>query len=199
MPSVIAIIIARPEHLTSVKKRLAESDVVAVVSEADLVQVQDTLVSQPPDVVVMHSAFAATSRGATLVAALKAKATDSGTAIRVFIEDDVKSPLILAEESLSPLDALLETTRSLERAGTRQAARYPMKRFSVAVNGENGELIDLSISGAQVQAPTRLRPMKVARLILQDPAGNVRLQGTVAWAIAVPAGGPFSIAPASSS
>ena len=189
MPSVIAIVITRPEHLISVKKRLAESDVVAVVSEADLVQVQDTLLSRPPDVVVMHSSFASTSRGATLVAALKAKATENGTAIRVFIEDDVKSPLILAEDSLSPLDALLETTRPLERAGTRQAARYPMNRFSVAVNGDDGQLIDLSISGAQVQSPIRLRPMKVVRLILPDPAGDVRLQGTVAWAIAVPTGG----------
>ena len=187
MPSVIAIVIARPEHLTSVKKRLAESDVVAVVSEADLVQVQDTLLSRPPDVVVMHSAFAATSRGATLVAGLKAKAGENGTAIRVFIEDDVKSPLILAEESLSALDALLETTRPLERAGTRQAARYPMNRFSVSVNGEDGQLIDLSISGAQVQSPTRLRPMKIVRLILPDP--DIRLQGQVAWAIAVPTGG----------
>ncbi|HUQ88848.1 MAG TPA: PilZ domain-containing protein, partial [Vicinamibacterales bacterium] len=59
----------------------------------------------------------------------------------------------------------------------------------IAVNGDSGQLIDLSISGAQVQAPTRLRPMKVARLVLPDPAGDVRLQGTVAWAIAVPTGG----------
>ena len=188
MPSVIAIVIVRPEHLTSVKKRLAGSDVVSVASEADVVQVQDTLLSRPPDVVVMHSAFAATSRGATLVAGLKAKAGDGGTAIRVFIEDD-ELPLILAEDSLSPLDALLETTRPLERAGTRQAARYPMNRYAVSVNGETGQLIDLSISGAQVQSPTRLRPMKIARLILPDPAGDVRLQGQVAWAIAVPTGG----------
>ncbi|HUQ89174.1 MAG TPA: hypothetical protein VM096_16565, partial [Vicinamibacterales bacterium] len=174
---MIAIVIARPEHLVSVKKRLAESDVVAVVSESDLLQVQDTLLSRPPDVIVMHSAFAATSRGATLVTALKTKASDNTTAIRVFIEDDVKSPLIIAETTLSPLDALLETTRPLERAGTRQAARYPMNRYTIAVNGDSGQLIDLSISGAQVQAPTRLRPMKVARLVLPDPAGDVRLQG----------------------
>ena len=189
MPRVIAIVIVRPEHVTSVKKRLADSDVISVASEADLLQVQDTLLSRPPDVVVMHSAFAATSRGATLVAGLKAKSTDISTAIRVFIEDDVKSPLIISEASLSPFDALLETTRPLERAGTRQAARYPMNRLTVAVNADSGLLIDLSISGAQVQSPTRLRPMKVARLVLPDPAGDVRLKGTVAWAIAVPTGG----------
>ena len=64
-----------------------------------------------------------------------------------------------------------------------------MNRFAVSVNGENGQLIDLSISGAQVQSPTRLRPLKIARLVLPDPDGDVRLQGTVAWAIAVPTGG----------
>lgn len=189
MPSVIAFVIVRPEHLTSVKKRLAESDVVAVVCESELLQVQDTLLARPPDVVIMHSAFAATSRGATLVAGLKAKAGEHSTAIRVFIEDDVKSPLMLAEPTLSAHDALLETTRPLERAGTRQAARYPLNRYAVAVNGDAAQLIDLSVSGAQVLAATRLRPMKAARLVLPDPTGDIRLQGTVVWAIAVPAGG----------
>ena len=152
-----AIVIVTPEHLAAVKDRLADAKFVGVIGESDLLQVQDSFLSRPPDILVMHSAFATTSRGATLISAIKAKTGAGGTAIRVFIEDDVKSPLILAEASLSPLDALLETTRPLERAGTRQAARYPMNRFAVAVNGENGQLIDLSISGAQVQvvAPTR--------------------------------------------
>jgi hypothetical protein len=57
------------------------------------------------------------------------------------------------------------------------------------VNGDPGQLIDLSVSGAQVQVATRLRPLKVARLVLPGDDGDVRLQGTVAWAIAVPSGG----------
>jgi hypothetical protein len=187
--AVSAIVIARPEHAVSVKKRLGGDEVASVVSEADLMQFQDTLLSRPPEVLVMHSAFAATSRGATLISALKAKPRQTGTAIRVFIEDDVKAPLMLAETELSPHDALLETTRPLDRAGTRQAARYPMNRTPVSINGDAGQLIDLSISGAQVQAATRLRPLKVARLVLLDPAGDIKLQGTVAWAIAVPAKG----------
>ena len=51
------------------------------------------------------------------------------------------------------------------------------------------QLIDLSVSGAQVQVATRLRPLKVARLVLPGDDGDMRLQGTVAWAIAVPSGG----------
>ena len=49
------IVIARPEHLVSVKKRLKDADKVDVVSEADLLQYQDTLLSRPPDVLLMHS------------------------------------------------------------------------------------------------------------------------------------------------
>ena len=184
-----SIVIVRPEHLTSIKKRLAETDAVAVVSESELLQVQDSLLARPPDVLVMHPTFAATSRGATLVAALKSKPRDTGTAIRVFIEDEVKAPLILTETNLAGAEALLETSRPLDRAGTRQAARYPMNRRAVAVNGDPGQMIDLSVSGAQVQVASRLRPLKVARLVLPDEAGDVRLQGTVAWAIAVPSGG----------
>ena len=137
----------------------------------------------------MHASFAATSRGATLVAALKAKPRDTGTAIRVFIEDEVKAPMLLAEAAVAATEALLETSRPLDRAGTRQAARYPMNRRAVLINGDDGQLIDLSVSGAQLQTAIRMRPLKVARIVLSDGGTEIRLQGTVAWAIAVPSGG----------
>jgi PilZ domain len=186
MPIATSIVIVRPEHLGSVKKRLSGAEFVAVFSETEWLSVQDSVVARPPEVVLMHSAFAATSRGATLVSALKAKSREHGTAIRVFIEDDVKSPLMLSETELPPIDALLETSRPLDRAGTRQAARYPMNRRDVTVNGDSGVLIDLSVSGAQVQVAARLRPLKVARVTLLDAPTETKLQGTVAWSIAVP-------------
>lgn len=189
MPIATSIVIVRPEHLVSVRQQLAAAEFVAVISEADLLLMQDNLLAQPPEVLVLHSAFAATSRGAALISALKAKPRETGTAVRVFIEDEVKSPLILAETALSPLEALLETSRPLDRAGTRQAARYPMNRRTLSINGDPGQLIDLSVSGAQLQTAIRLRPLKVARLVLPDATGDLRLQGTIAWAIAVPSGG----------
>jgi hypothetical protein len=186
MPIATSIVIVRPEHLVSVKKRLSEAEFVAVFSETEWMGVQDSVLARPPEVLIMQAAFAATSRGATLVSALKAKPREHGTAVRVFIEDEVKSPLILTETELPPIDALLETSRPLDRAGTRQAARYPMNRRDVTVNGDAGQMIDLSVSGAQVQVALRLRPLKVARMILQGEDGEIKLQGTVAWAIAVP-------------
>lgn len=189
MPIATSIVIVKPEHLVSIRKRLADAEFVAVISEADLLQLQDNLLAQPPEVLVMHSAFAATSRGASLVSALKLKPRPTGTAVRVFIEDEVKAPLILAETALAPTEALLETSRPLDRAGTRQAARYPMNRRPIAINGEAAQLIDLSVSGAQVQTTLRLRPLKMARLVLPEGTGDIRMQGQVAWAIAVPSGG----------
>jgi len=189
MPVPTSIVIVRPEHLVAVRQRMAAADFVGVISESDLLPLQDNLLAQPPEVVVMHSAFAATSRGASLISALKLRPRDTGTAVRVFIDDEVQAPLLLTKTALTPAEALLETSRPLDRAGTRQAARYPMNRRPVAINGDAGELIDLSVSGAQLQTAARLRPLKVSRLVLPDATGDIRVQGTVAWAIAVPSGG----------
>ena len=189
MPIATSVVIVRPEHLVSIKKRLSEAEFVAVFSETEWLQVEDSILARPPEVLVMQSGFAATGRGASLVSALKSKPREHGTALRVFIEDEVKAPLILTETDLSPADALLETSRPLDRAGTRQAARYPMNRRVAVVNGDPGQLIDLSVSGAQVQTPQRLRPLKVARMVIPTDGGELKLQGTVAWAIAVPGGG----------
>jgi hypothetical protein len=189
MAIATSVVIVRPEHLVSIKKRLSEADFVAVFSETEWLQVEDSILARPPEVLVMQSGFAATSRGATLVSALKNKSREHGTALRVFIEDEVKAPLILTETGLPPADALLETSRPLDRAGTRQAARYPMNRRDIIVNGDPGNLIDMSVSGAQVQTPQRLRPLKVARMSVLTDAGEMKLQGTVAWAIAVPGAG----------
>ena len=183
-----SIVIVRPEHLVSMRRRMADADFVGVFSESDLLVLRDDLLAQPPEIVVMHSDFAATSRAASLIAALKLKPRDTGTAVRVFIDDEVKAPLLLAETALAPADALLETSRPLDRAGTRQAARYPMHQRPVAVNGDPGQLIDLSVSGAQLQTAARLRPLKAARLVLRDATGDIYMQGTVVWAIAVQAG-----------
>lgn len=184
------VVVVRPEHVEKIKQRLSSAEKVVVVSENELVQVQDTFVKRPPEMLVMHAEMAATSRGATVVSALKAASGDSGMSIRVFIEDDVKTPLLVVTETNLPAeDIILETSRPLDRAGTRQALRYPMNRRMVAVNSESGQLIDLSVSGAQVQSAVRLRPLKVARLVIPDESGDLRIQGTIAWAIGVPAGG----------
>ena len=183
-----SIVIVPPEHLVSMRQRMADADFVGVFSESDLPLLHDNLLAQPPEIVVMHSDFAATSRGASLISALKSSPRDTSTDVRVFIDDEVNAPVLLAKTELTAAEALLEASRPLDRVGTRQAARYPMHQRPVAINGDPAELIDLSVSGARLQTSARLRPLKMARLVLRDPTGDIHIRGTVAWAIAVPVG-----------
>jgi hypothetical protein len=189
-PLGYSVAVVKPEHVAAITSRVGESKKVMVVSEGELLQIQQAFFDRPPEVLVMHADLAATSRGASVVTALKAAGMDGGAAIRVFIEDDGRMPALLVTESnLPPEDFLLETSRPLERAGTRQTARYPMSRRTIAINGETGELFDLSVSGAQVQSAARIWPLKLARLVVPSGSGDIRVQGTVAWATGVPASG----------
>jgi hypothetical protein len=183
------VVITRPEHVTAMRKRLVAEGSDFEVYADDSLRVFDAITAEPPKILAIHQQFAATSRGATLVARLQSESRLREIEVRVLIEDEDKTPLLLSEMAFSPEMALHEASRPLDRAGTRQAVRYAMHRREIFVNGEGGHLIDLSVSGAQVQVPSRLRPSQVVRMILPDKAGELRSQGTVAWSIAVPAGG----------
>jgi hypothetical protein len=64
-----------------------------------------------------------------------------------------------------------------------------MDRRAILVNGERAHLIDLSVTGAQVLVPTRMRPDEPVRLLLPEDAGEVRCPGNVVWSVAVPSAG----------
>lgn len=184
-----AVVVTRHEHVVAVRKRLRGEDSHIEVFAEDSLQVFDAILAHPPKVLAIHQSFAATSRGATLVARLQSEAHLKATEVRVLIEDEDKAPLVLSEISFSPEKALREASRPLDRAGTRRAVRYPMNRRAIFLSGDSAHLIDLSVSGAQVQGPSRLSPSQFVRLVLPGDSGELRGQGTVAWSIAVPAGG----------
>lgn len=189
MDSKKIVVISRPEDLVALRKRLLIEGSPVEVYADDSLKVIDFILERPPKTLLVHKTFAASSRGAALVARLKSESTLSGVEVRVLIEDEDRAPLILSEMSFSPEKGLHEASRPLDRAGTRQAARHAMHRRAIFVNGGEGHLIDLSISGAQVEVRSRLRPSQVVRMILPDESGELRSQGTVAWSIAVPVGG----------
>ena len=55
MAIATSVVIVRPEHLVSIKKRLSEADFVAVFSETEWLQVEDSILARPPEVLVMQS------------------------------------------------------------------------------------------------------------------------------------------------
>jgi hypothetical protein len=187
MDSPSAIVIARSEHVVAIRKRVGTDSPVAVFSDAESVHLLAGILARPPKILALDRAFAASSRGATLVAKLKAESHLS-IELRVLIEDEERVPLILSQPALSPENALMQTSRPLDRAGTRRAVRFPMNRRVVVVNGEHSHLIDLSVTGAQVLVPMRLRPTQAVRLTLTDESTETRCHGTVMWSVIVPVG-----------
>jgi hypothetical protein len=188
MAAPTAIVIVNAAYKVALRKRLQTDSGIAVFSDTESLQALEAIVRHPPRMVALDSTFAATSRGATMVTRLKTEPSLSGIELRMLIEDETKVPLILSQAVTSPEKAMLQTSRPLDRVGTRQAARFPMGRRVVMVNGEHSHLVDLSVTGAQVLVSIRLSPTQSVRLTLFDEATEIRCQGTVAWSVAVPGG-----------
>jgi PilZ domain len=188
MDAPATIVIVNAAHKVELRKRLRTDSGIAVFSDTESLQALEAIERHPPRMVTLDSTFAATSRGAMMVTRLKTEPSLSGIDLRMLIEDETKVPLILSQAVTSPAKALLQTSRPLDRAGTRQAARFSMGRREVMVNGEHGHLVDLSVTGAQVFASIRLSPAQSVRLTLLDESTETRCQGIVRWSVAVPSG-----------
>jgi hypothetical protein len=186
MDTPFAVVIANSSHAAALGKHLGPSSPIAVFPEVDSLRALETILARPPRILALDQAFVATARGATLVARLKTESRLVGIDLRVLIEDEAKVPVILSQPLRSPEEALLQTSRPLDRAGTRRAARFLMNRHAVVVNGEPSLLVDLSVTGAQVLVPMRVCPAQSVRLTWLDASAEVRCRGTVAWSVAVP-------------
>jgi hypothetical protein len=184
----VLVVISHPDHTAGLHERFKGDPAVVVFSDFDSLPALDTILAGRPNIVALNTTFATTARGAWLVARIKGDADLAGTDVRVLIEDEDRVPLALSHPASSSEDMLIETSRPLGHAGTRAALRYLMDRRTILVNGERGYLIDLSVTGAQVLGPMRLRPNEPVRVFLSADTGEVRCSGTVVWSVAVQTG-----------
>jgi hypothetical protein len=181
-PSVI--VIGRAEHEVALRKRLGSESSVALFSDADALKAFDAVEAHPPKILALDRTFAFTARGAALVARLKGDQRMGAIDVRVLTEDETNSPVILETKAkaLGLEGAVLKTSHPLDYCGTRRAPRFPVTDdASVVVNGENGTLVNLSSTGAQVLVRMRLRPSEPLRLALVDSDAEVKVRGVVAW------------------
>jgi hypothetical protein len=183
------VIISTPAQAPAMRERLGKDPAVAVFADTDSLKALALIATTRPKIVALNPTFADTARGAALVAQLKSDSDLSDIDLRVLIEDEQRVPLVIADHATSAETALLEISRPLSRAGTRAALRYVMDRRPIVVNGESSALIDLSVTGAQVLLPTRVRPNEPVRLVLSDETREGRIPGPIVWSVAVPTGG----------
>ena len=179
-PSVI--VIGRAEHEVALRRRLGSEPSVALFSDADALKAFDAVDAHPPKILALDRTFAFTARGAALVARLKHDQRMGAIDLRVLAEDETNSPMILETKALGLEGAVLKTSHPLDYCGTRRAPRFPVTdAAAVVVNGENGTLVNLSSTGAQVLVRMRLRPSEPLRLALVDADAEVTVRGVVAW------------------
>lgn len=190
-PSVV--VIARPEHEIALRKRLGVEPSVQLFCETDVLKALDVINAHAPKILALDRGFAVTPRAAALVARLKSDRQLQGIDFRVLAEDETHAPVLLNTKGFGLEGAILKTSHPLDYCGTRRAPRFILNEDAqVVVNGERGQLVNLSATGAQLLGAARLRPEEPLRLSLVDDETEVRVKGVVAWSSAEPINGGIS-------
>ena len=170
-----AFVIAGSGHAAALRRRLEHDSTIAVFSESESLEALRLIMENPPKILALDSAVVRTARGALIVSRLKEHA---GVDLRVLTENEANLPLLLVEHGIG----LQAASLPLEGAGTRAATRFAMKvDVEVVVDGERSQLVNLSITGAQLVLPSRLQPRQSVRLTLVDEKSQKRYSALVAW------------------
>ncbi len=165
---------ASEAHVAALRKRLSHDSSIAVFSESESLNALGLLLSRPPKILALDSSVVRTARGAQLVSQLKDRHVD----VRVLTNDSDSIPMLLSHPDVS----LQTASHPIDACGTRGAPRFPMTNQEVVIDGSRSELVNLSISGAQVVLPARVQPNQSVRFILHDGASQIRFRAQVAWA-----------------
>ena len=152
-----------------------------IFSEADFVVALETILSERPNVVALDPAFAATARGAALVARIKGEPLLNGCEVTTLVGENGEQPFVATStEGLDGKSAVL--WQPLDTCGTRRSQRFEIQSdVDAKVNGILGRLVNLSVSGSQLLAPIRVRPAEGIRVTLTDEISDLRLAGIIAW------------------
>ncbi len=163
-------------------------------ADSDIPLAIDTVVERRPARVAIERLFAATSRGAALVARLKVDPTLADVEIRIVSHDSDYSRV---SPRRPPIDtaggglAVAAPAPVLDRRGTRRAPRTVIvDGVDIVVDGSPARLVDLSTVGAQVLSAAVLRPGQRVRISMVDERVTLRFQAAIVWAaFELPKGG----------
>lgn len=178
----VLVIVARPALAPVLRKHLATNPAVTVFAASEVLRALDSIIGQPPQVVALDPAFATTARGATLIARVRADLRLATVDLRILVQDETERPVLLEHPATSAVAVMAAASQPLDRCGTRGAVRFPMRReVVILVNGEPSQLVNLSVTGAQILSPNRLRPEQRIRVTLLDGSAETRFHGVIAW------------------
>jgi hypothetical protein len=190
-----AILIAPAEVLPALSARLVESAPgLQTFPDTDALRALEAITKSRPSLVILERRFSLTSRGAALIARIKADPSLTDTEVRV-LPTESEPPAAAPSAAATAREARPASTarhshavaghviQELDYSGTRGAPRHRVSGgIEVLVDGQKAILVDLSTSGAQILSQLVLKPSQRVRVSFSDPQGTLRFVATVAWA-----------------
>jgi hypothetical protein len=172
------ILIAAPELIPALRERVGAGQIVTF-ADTEPVRALEAIAAQRPDIIALERLFAASPRGAALIARIK---SDPGL--------DASQILVLSHDSdysrVSPRRPAHATARRAPRGaldrGTRHVPRVLIAEgVEAALDQEPIVLVDLSELGAQVVTARVLKPAQAVSLSLGKDGDIPAMAGTVVW------------------
>ena len=176
------VLISAPEFIEALKGRTAVPGIELVdFTDTEALRALAAITTRKPAVVALERLFAASPRGAALINRITADPALANCEVRVVALDPDK-PRAPIQEAPAP-EPEKPYTPPLDSEGTRDNQRaVPAGPVELLIDRNPATLVDLSTTGAQVLSPTVLKPNQRVRLTFTDQAGDLRVNGNVAWA-----------------
>jgi len=182
MADAKVILVAAPELIPALRERLGDDGGILTFADSDPVRAMEAIAAERPPVVALERLFAASPRGAALIARIKDDPSLDASEIRILSHDSDYQRTSPRRRGAPPRKPASKPPQALD-GGTRRWPRIKMKESAEAtVNGRPARLIDLSLGGAQLIGPESLRARQPATVGL-GPAGRALVvAGKVVWA-----------------
>jgi hypothetical protein len=181
MPKPTVILIAAPDVIPALRERLRADTQVVTFADSDPLRAMNAILTHRPALIALERLFAASPRGAALIARIKSDSTLDGSEIRVLSHDSNYQRVSPRRPAPAP-KAAARPARSFD-PGTRRAPRFLMKESTQAeVDGQAAQLVNLSVCGAQLIAPGGVKPKRAVTVTLGTARRPVIVAGTVVWA-----------------
>jgi hypothetical protein len=176
------ILIAAPELIPALRERVGNDDQLLTFADSEPLRALEAIVAQRPSVIALERLFAASPRGAALIARIKADPALDASEIRILSHDTAYQRVSPRRRQLPPPKVVAKPAPVLDR-GTRRAPRFRMNESAeAAVDGQPARLIDLSVLGAQLIGPDGIRPSQVVSVQMGPPTSPLVVTGRVVWA-----------------
>ncbi len=181
-PSRRTLLIGSETLLGAWSAHASNASHVIAVSHTDLARALALIDQAQPEVVVVEQSLVSTEPGLLLMEHLHSERSLRGLEISLLPAVSVDTLLSTSPGDADPQQWLTGLSRPLPPRPVRSAVRVPGSRQEkLSVDGRPATLLDVSVTGAQIESPGALRPNQHVRIALGADRGSAKAEGVVVW------------------